>query len=410
MPERGFDTGFWTDPFVRKLKPEGKLLFGYLWTNDHCNQAGCYQIDLETIAFETKLAESDLPDLLRKLYPKVQWYPDQDIIWVKNFLRRQAKSPKFLVAAKKAINHCHIPEDIKDDFELYNESLLQDITPSEHISPTKRECVIIRDRFICQYCGKEIVDASDYEMDHIIPIARGGKDNYLNLVTSCRSCNQKKIDKLPQEVGLKQPTPTTFHGAQATFILKNNKEIREKWLRLFPGRYRVVESILNNIEQHCFEIHSVSDSVSISKSKSDNGVGVVKRKGEIPPSESEVEESLSAGDREVISVWRSVKGFSMPDEAAVELVTKLRMEFPDVDILDESKVWAARKLSEPLTPKSRPSSQIWNFMRLARKFAQERRKGGRESTRTQPKQERKRPITYTRGSEPVGPEGEEDMP
>lgn len=274
MPERGFDTGFWTDPFVRKLKPEGKLLFGYLWTNDHCNQAGCYQIDLETIAFETKLAESDLPDLLRKLYPKVQWYPDQDIIWVKNFLRRQAKSPKFLVAAKKAINHCHIPEDIKDDFELYNESLLQDITPSEHISPTKRECVIIRDRFICQYCGKEIVDASDYEMDHIIPIARGGKDNYLNLVTSCRSCNQKKIDKLPQEVGLKQPTPTTFHGAQATFILKNNKEIREKWLRLFPGRYRVVESILNNIEQHCFEIPSVSVSVSESISDSVDKFGI----------------------------------------------------------------------------------------------------------------------------------------
>jgi len=103
MPERGFDSGFWTDPFVRKLCPNGKLLFSYLWTNDHCNQAGVYQIDLETIAFETKLSGDALPELLRGLSPKVEWFPELDIIWVKNFVRRQAKSPKFLIAAAKCL-------------------------------------------------------------------------------------------------------------------------------------------------------------------------------------------------------------------------------------------------------------------------------------------------------------------
>ncbi|GAG51156.1 unnamed protein product, partial [marine sediment metagenome] len=103
MPERGFNTNYWTDPFVRKLNAHGKLLFSYLWTNDHCNQAGVYEIDLETIAFETKLPEEELPDLLQRLEPKVKWFQDKDVIWVRNFISHQAKSPKFLIAAANCL-------------------------------------------------------------------------------------------------------------------------------------------------------------------------------------------------------------------------------------------------------------------------------------------------------------------
>ena len=97
---------------------------------------------------------------------------------------------------------------------------------------------------------------------------------------------------------------------------------------------------------------------------------------EIPRSRLEAEETLCEGDREVISVWCSVKGFNMSLADASALVATLRTEFSDVDILAESKAWAARKLSEPLQQGSRPSQQIWNWMRLARKYAQERRDRG----------------------------------
>lgn len=270
MPERGFDTGFWGDKWVRRLPSPAKLLFSYLWTNDHCTQAGVYEITLDAIAFETGLREPELPQLLHGLSPKVEWYPDQDIIWVRNFLRRQAKSPKFLVAAIKSLDKLKVPEDIRRDFELYNEELLQGVSSSQHSSPTKRECVLIRDNFRCLYCGKEITDAADYEMDHIVPLARGGKENYLNLASSCRLCNQKKQDKTPAEAGLKQPSPSTFHGAQATYILKTNLIVRGKWLALFPNRYAVVESILNNIDQYCPSVPvPTSTSTSVSKSVSE---------------------------------------------------------------------------------------------------------------------------------------------
>jgi len=103
MTERGFDTGFWTGGFVQKLPKDGKLLLTYLKTNEHCNPAGVYHITLTTISFETKIPEPELPGLLVTLAPTVGWYPDDELIWVKDFIKEQTKSPKFLAAAAKAL-------------------------------------------------------------------------------------------------------------------------------------------------------------------------------------------------------------------------------------------------------------------------------------------------------------------
>ena len=92
------------------------------------------------------------------------------------------------------------------------------------------------------------------------------------------------------------------------------------------------------------------------------------REPETPHSRMEAGETLCEGDREVISVWCSVKGFKLTPADASALVASLRTEFPEVDLLGESKRWAARKLSEPLKENSRSSQQIWNWMEMARKF------------------------------------------
>lgn len=390
MPERRFDDGYWDDPFVQRLSRDSKLLYPYLWTNKHCNPAGLYQITPSTIAFETKIAEADIPQLFEELAPKVVWYRDENLVWVKNFIKWQTLSPKFLVAVARCLKTINNNGAVKDLLE-YNEERYGFLIPyqRQHISLDKRECVLIRDNFICQYCGKEITESTDFEMDHVLPVTRGGKDHYPNLAASCHTCNQKKLDKTPEEAGLPNPNPSSFHHAQAIYLLKNNEELRNKWVSVFPDRLDEVDLILGNVDQYYSTLKSQKElssiSSSLSRSNSDKGKEVVKGKGEkstteesISPSESEIEESLSEGDRKVISVWRSVKGFSMPIEEAAELVARLRTEFPDVDILAESKTWAARKLSEPLKQGSRPSSQIWNWMRKAREFAQERSKGERQ--------------------------------
>lgn len=54
--------------------------------------------------------------------------------------------------------------------------------------------VYIRDQFSCQYCGKHC-ETKDRTVDHVVPLSKGGKSNWLNLVTACRKCNGAKGDK-----------------------------------------------------------------------------------------------------------------------------------------------------------------------------------------------------------------------
>jgi hypothetical protein len=53
--------------------------------------------------------------------------------------------------------------------------------------------VLKRDEFRCQYCGMS-APAVSLEIDHINPVAKGGDNNILNLVTSCIDCNRGKRD------------------------------------------------------------------------------------------------------------------------------------------------------------------------------------------------------------------------
>lgn len=124
MPQRDFDTGIWGDPFFQKLSETAQKLFIYLWTNSHCNQAGLYEITLPTIAFEAKLPQESLPDLIKSLEPKVVWDAEQDIIWVKAFLKRQCKSPKFLVAAVKCVES--LPDNgFKVEYFYHNDTVFK---------------------------------------------------------------------------------------------------------------------------------------------------------------------------------------------------------------------------------------------------------------------------------------------
>lgn len=46
-----------------------------------------------------------------------------------------------------------------------------------------------RDNFACQNCHRQ----EDLELDHIIPLSKGGKDSEENMQTLCKRCNLKKM-------------------------------------------------------------------------------------------------------------------------------------------------------------------------------------------------------------------------
>ncbi len=61
----------------------------------------------------------------------------------------------------------------------------------KNISKKTRFEVLKRDNFQCQYCGDRAPDTC-LEVDHMQPVAEGGDNDVINLITSCVDCNQGK--------------------------------------------------------------------------------------------------------------------------------------------------------------------------------------------------------------------------
>jgi DNA-directed RNA polymerase subunit RPC12/RpoP len=61
----------------------------------------------------------------------------------------------------------------------------------KQVSKKLRFEIFKRDGFVCQYCGAT-PPGSVLHVDHIIPVALGGKNDQDNLITSCESCNLGK--------------------------------------------------------------------------------------------------------------------------------------------------------------------------------------------------------------------------
>jgi len=51
---------------------------------------------------------------------------------------------------------------------------------------------------ICYYCGRHF-EPKALTMDHVGPLARGGRSAKENIVTSCKECNTRKKTLLPIE-------------------------------------------------------------------------------------------------------------------------------------------------------------------------------------------------------------------
>lgn len=60
-----------------------------------------------------------------------------------------------------------------------------------------REKIMKRDNYTCQLCGKYMPDEVGLQVDHIIPVSKGGKTVESNLRVLCSKCNGSKYDKIP---------------------------------------------------------------------------------------------------------------------------------------------------------------------------------------------------------------------
>lgn len=98
------------------------------------------------------------------------------------------------------------------------------------ISKKIRFEIFKRDSFKCQYCGNSPPNII-LELDHIIPVAKGGDNEQDNLVTSCFDCNRGKsdrsLDSVPESLQDKMAREKELES-QLCEIRKHKQALRDR--------------------------------------------------------------------------------------------------------------------------------------------------------------------------------------
>lgn len=100
--------------------------------------------------------------------------------------------------------------------------------------PLTNRTLFRRDRHVCAYCGNDF-NASNLSRDHIMPTSRGGKNIWMNVVTSCHSCNKFKDDKTPEEAYM----PLLFCPYipnRAEYLILSNRKILSDQMEFLMAR------------------------------------------------------------------------------------------------------------------------------------------------------------------------------
>ena len=96
-----------------------------------------------------------------------------------------------------------------------------------------------RDGYRCQYCHRNQLDLRHRECltrDHLIPLSRGGDNEWTNVVTACSSCNTRKGNHLPEECGMHPHTPPREpHFVHLSWAVRRLSVQQAKYIKLFYG-------------------------------------------------------------------------------------------------------------------------------------------------------------------------------
>jgi hypothetical protein len=104
-------------------------------------------------------------------------------------------------------------------------------------APLTNRALFARDGYLCLYCGR-VFRPGELTRDHIVPVSRGGDNCWTNVATACRSCNQRKNNRTPEQWGhLLLAVPFAPNWAEFLY-LKNSRKIVVDQMDFLKARFR----------------------------------------------------------------------------------------------------------------------------------------------------------------------------
>ena len=91
------------------------------------------------------------------------------------------------------------------------------------VPPLNNRELFHRDRQMCAYCAASL-PSTKLTRDHIKPFSKGGKDTWMNVVTACRGCNERKSDRTPEGAGM-ELVYLPYVPNRAEYLILTNRRI-----------------------------------------------------------------------------------------------------------------------------------------------------------------------------------------
>ena len=162
-----------------------------------------------------KLTVSGLPQARLTLEEAVLYYATGQVLW------EAGTEIAALHGGHNAITGLRSEVRVNSIIAIRGKALA--IKGFNQVPPLNNRELFNRDRFMCAFCGG---DFSHYRLtcDHILPMSRGGRDSWMNVVTACRACNQKKGSRTPEEAHM-QLLYAPYVPNRAEFLILANRRI-----------------------------------------------------------------------------------------------------------------------------------------------------------------------------------------
>jgi 5-methylcytosine-specific restriction endonuclease McrA len=97
-----------------------------------------------------------------------------------------------------------------------------------------------RDDYRCQFCGRASNEFRHRECltrDHLVPLSRGGTNDWTNVITACSTCNTRKGNALPEECGMvPMRQPHEPHFVHLAWAVRKLTPIQSRYIRFFYGQ------------------------------------------------------------------------------------------------------------------------------------------------------------------------------
>jgi hypothetical protein len=168
---------------------------------------------------------------------------------MQTLLLDKSYQPVSFIGLRKVVKHlANNKVDVESswDYYLYGETkypailVLKNYTRRKFATSTfSFSKVFKRDQYICQYSGKSY-PKNLLNIDHILPVSRGGKSNWENCVTCFWEINSAKGNKTPEEAGLKLIRKPTAPLDTVALEYSVMQDVHESWEQFFPNVNRMV--------------------------------------------------------------------------------------------------------------------------------------------------------------------------